>query len=173
MRALDGLSFSSPPGAVFGLLGPERRRQVDDRQDPHHAVPPRLGTRPGGRPRRRSRARATCGARSASSAQQSGVDRERDRPREPAPPGPHLRARRRASCDARVDELLERFGLADAADRLARGYSGGMQRRLDVAIGLVHRPRVLFLDEPTTGLDPEVRAAHVGGDRRGSRARRA
>jgi ABC-2 type transport system ATP-binding protein len=60
---------------------------------------------------------------------------------------------------ARTDELLETLGLADAADRVARNYSGGMQRRLDVAIGLVHRPKVLFLDEPTTGLDPEVRAA--------------
>jgi len=60
---------------------------------------------------------------------------------------------------SRVPELLERFGLGDAADRIARTYSGGMQRRLDVAMGLVHRPRVLFLDEPTTGLDPEVRAS--------------
>jgi ABC-2 type transport system ATP-binding protein len=55
--------------------------------------------------------------------------------------------------------LLERFGLGDAADRPVRTYSGGMQRRLDVALGLLHRPQVLFLDEPTTGLDPEVRAA--------------
>lgn len=59
----------------------------------------------------------------------------------------------------RVDELLDRFGLGEAADRAVRTYSGGMQRRLDVALGLLHRPRVLFLDEPTTGLDPEVRAA--------------
>jgi ABC-2 type transport system ATP-binding protein len=58
-----------------------------------------------------------------------------------------------------VDELLEQLGLSDAARRVARTYSGGMQRRLDIAIALVHRPRVLFLDEPTTGLDPEVRAA--------------
>jgi ABC-2 type transport system ATP-binding protein len=58
----------------------------------------------------------------------------------------------------RVDELLARFSLSDVADRLARTYSGGMQRKLDVAMGLVHEPRVLFLDEPTTGLDPEARA---------------
>ena len=51
------------------------------------------------------------------------------------------------------------LGLGDAARRIAKGYSGGMQRRLDIAMGLVHRPKVLFLDEPTTGLDPEVRAA--------------
>jgi daunorubicin resistance ABC transporter ATP-binding subunit len=58
----------------------------------------------------------------------------------------------------RADELLERFGLADAADRTARTYSGGMRRRLDLAAALVHRPPVLFLDEPTTGLDPQSRS---------------
>jgi ABC-2 type transport system ATP-binding protein len=60
---------------------------------------------------------------------------------------------------ARADELLELVGIADAADRVVRTYSGGMRRRLDIALGLVHRPRVLFLDEPTTGLDPEARVA--------------
>jgi ABC-2 type transport system ATP-binding protein len=60
--------------------------------------------------------------------------------------------------ESRASELLERFGLSDAADRIARGYSGGMERRLVVAMALIHRPSVLFLDEPTTGLDPEVRA---------------
>ncbi|MDP9240133.1 MAG: ATP-binding cassette domain-containing protein [Actinomycetota bacterium] len=64
----------------------------------------------------------------------------------------------RGSARARAAELLARFGLDEAADRLARTYSGGMARKLDVAIGLVHRPHVLFLDEPTTGLDPEARA---------------
>jgi ABC-2 type transport system ATP-binding protein len=59
----------------------------------------------------------------------------------------------------RADELLERFQLTGAATRFVRTFSGGMQRRLDVALGLVHRPKVLFLDEPTTGLDPESRAA--------------
>ena len=59
----------------------------------------------------------------------------------------------------RADELLELVGIADAADRIVKTYSGGMRRRLDIALGLVHRPRVLFLDEPTTGLDPEARVA--------------
>src|SRR4051794_41830471 len=54
--------------------------------------------------------------------------------------------------------MLERFGLRDAASRQVKTYSGGMQRRLDVALGLLHSPQVLFLDEPTTGLDPEARA---------------
>ena len=67
--------------------------------------------------------------------------------------GIHGAARRR-----RVDVLLARLGLGDAGGRLAKTYSGGMQRRLDIALGLIHRPSVLFLDEPTTGLDPEARA---------------
>ena len=64
---------------------------------------------------------------------------------------PRRDARRRA------DELLERFGLAEAADRQVKGYSGGMRRRLDLIASLILRPRVLFLDEPTTGLDPRSR----------------
>ncbi|MFD3910212.1 ATP-binding cassette domain-containing protein [Streptomyces sp. NPDC058603] len=64
---------------------------------------------------------------------------------------------RGAAGRARADELLERFELTDAADRSARTYSGGMRRRLDLAASLLTRPRVLFLDEPTTGLDPHSR----------------
>src|SRR5258708_33373195 len=60
--------------------------------------------------------------------------------------------------EGRVTELLDMFMLSDAANRKTMGYSGGMKRRLDVAIGLVHRPKTLVLDEPTTGLDPESRA---------------
>jgi ABC-2 type transport system ATP-binding protein len=63
----------------------------------------------------------------------------------------------RAEAGKRAEELLELVGLADAADRLTKGYSGGMKRRLDLASALVHRPDVLFLDEPTTGLDPASR----------------
>ena len=66
------------------------------------------------------------------------------------------RVGRRAST-ARADQLLDLFGLSHAGDRLVRGYSGGIRRRLDLAAALVHRPPVLFLDEPTTGLDPESR----------------
>ncbi len=63
----------------------------------------------------------------------------------------------RKAVGARADELLEQFGLTDAANRPAKTYSGGMRRRLDLAASLVHRPPVLFLDEPTTGLDPASR----------------
>jgi ABC-2 type transport system ATP-binding protein len=64
----------------------------------------------------------------------------------------------RAEAGARATELLDRFALTDAADRLTKTYSGGMLRKLDVAVGLVAHPTVLFLDEPTTGLDPEARS---------------
>ena len=63
----------------------------------------------------------------------------------------------RKAARRRADELLERFGLAEAGGRLAKTYSGGMRRRLDLAMGLVGEPQVLFLDEPTTGLDPRAR----------------
>jgi ABC-2 type transport system ATP-binding protein len=60
---------------------------------------------------------------------------------------------------ARGDELIERVGLAEAADRKVGGYSGGMKRRLDLALAVVHGPKILFLDEPTTGLDPQSRSS--------------
>jgi ABC-2 type transport system ATP-binding protein len=89
--------------------------------------------------------------------QKSGVDREATG-RENVRLQGQLYGLGGASLEKRVAFLLESFGLADAADRIVKTYSGGMQRRLDVALGLVHEPQVLFLDEPTTGLDPEVRA---------------
>ena len=64
----------------------------------------------------------------------------------------------RHAAAARAAELIERLELADCADRLVKTYSGGQRRRLDVGIGLMHRPQLLFLDEPTTGLDPQSRA---------------
>jgi ABC-2 type transport system ATP-binding protein len=70
-----------------------------------------------------------------------------------------LHALPREERQPRGDELLERVGLTAAADRKVRTYSGGMKRRLDLALALVHRPRILFLDEPTTGLDPQSRSA--------------
>ena len=65
----------------------------------------------------------------------------------------------KAEARTRSGETLERFGLSDAADRQAKTYSGGMRRRLEIARGLLHSPRVLFLDEPTVGLDPQTRSS--------------
>jgi ABC-2 type transport system ATP-binding protein len=90
--------------------------------------------------------------------QESGVDREATG-RENLMLQGRIQGLSGADLRARVDDLLELVGIVDAADRVVRGYSGGMKRRLDIALGLVHRPSVLFLDEPTTGLDPEARAA--------------
>ena len=68
----------------------------------------------------------------------------------------------RPDAKRRAGELLDQFDLADAADRVVKGYSGGMRRRLDLAASIVTRPPILFLDEPTTGLDPTSRAVDVG-----------
>jgi ABC-2 type transport system ATP-binding protein len=90
-------------------------------------------------------------------AQRGGADREATA-RENLRLSGRLHGLRGAELESRIQELLDRFGLAEAADRIVRTFSGGMERRLDIGLALVHRPRVLFLDEPTTGLDPEVRA---------------
>jgi ABC-2 type transport system ATP-binding protein len=82
----------------------------------------------------------------------------------------HLYQMSGAALQHSVQSLLERFGVGPLADKISKTYSGGTQRKLDVAMGLVHRPEVLFLDEPTTGLDPDARAemwreiAHLARD---------
>jgi ABC-2 type transport system ATP-binding protein len=161
--ALDGLGFAVEPGTVFGLLGPNGAGKSttvkilatlsradsgtatvaghDVTRDPD-AVRRRIGLvsqRPSSDPMATGRENLVLAGR--------------------------IQGLSRADARERAQWLLDRFGVADAADRLVKTWSGGMARKLDVAIGLVHRPDVLFLDEPTTGLDPEARAemwAEVG-----------
>jgi ABC-2 type transport system ATP-binding protein len=157
VHALDGLSFVVEPGTIFGLLGPNGAGKSTTVKVLTTLAHPDGGTaRVAGHDvlAEPARVRRSIGV----VAQRSGVDRDLTG-RENVKLQGHLQSLRGRELDRRADELLEQFGLADAARRVARTYSGGMQRRLDIAMGLVHRPRVLFLDEPTTGLDPEVRVA--------------
>jgi ABC-2 type transport system ATP-binding protein len=156
VTALDGLSFAAAPGSVFALLGPNGAGKSSAVK-----ILTTLTTADSGRATvagidvtaSPDRVRRTIGV----VAQGSGVDIQATG-RENLRLQGQIHGMRSAALEQRAGELLERFGLADAADRVARGYSGGMQRRLDIAMALVHDPSVLFLDEPTTGLDPEVRA---------------
>ncbi len=156
VRALDRLSFAVRAGTVFGLLGPNGAGKsttvkiLNTLSRPDAGLARVAGIDVLARPEAVRRAIGCV-------AQKSGVDLD-------ATGRENLRVQGRihglhgAVLEERVTALLARFGLADAADRTTRTYSGGMQRKLDIAMALVHHPRVLFLDEPTTGLDPEARA---------------
>jgi ABC-2 type transport system ATP-binding protein len=156
VRALDGLSFEVEEGTVFGLLGPngagkstavkilttlttadEGDGRVAGFDVTSHAAKVRMAI-------------GTVQQRSTVDLEATGRENLRLQGQ--------VYGLRGKDLEARAAELLEQFGLTEAADRIARGYSGGMQRRLDIGMALIHRPSVLFLDEPTTGLDPEVRA---------------
>jgi ABC-2 type transport system ATP-binding protein len=155
VRALDGLSFEVEAGTVFGMLGPNGAGKSTTVKILTTLSRPDEGqARVGGFDilRQPDRVRRTIGV----VAQRSGVDKEATG-RENLRLQGQLFGMGRRDLERRASELLERFGLADAADRIVRTYSGGMQRRLDIALGLIHGPGILFLDEPTTGLDPEVR----------------
>jgi ABC-2 type transport system ATP-binding protein len=157
IRALDGLGFEVGAGTVFGMLGPNGAGKSTtvkilttlSRPDKGRAIVAGFDVLE--RPNDVRRAIGVV-------AQRSGVDREATG-RENLRLQGHLFDMGGRPLELRVVELLERLGLAEAGDRIVKTYSGGMQRRLDIALGLVHHPKVLFLDEPTTGLDPEVRAA--------------
>ena len=156
VRALNGLSFSVAPASVFALLGPNgagmtttmRILTTLSRPDDGRAVVAGVDVlkRPG-------RVRSAIGAVS----QHSGACGLLTGYENLVLQG-RIFGIARQELRSRVAELLDQFELTDAAGRPARTYSGGMRRRLDVAAALVHRPAVLFLDEPTTGLDPEGRA---------------
>jgi daunorubicin resistance ABC transporter ATP-binding subunit len=155
VQALDGLSLAVPAGSVLGLLGPNGSGKTTTvsilatslRPDAGHATVDGLDV-----VKDAAQVRRVIGL----AGQFAAVD-------------PNLTGREnlrligrlsrvgRVESRVRADELLDGFGLNAAAGRLVRGYSGGMRRRLDVAAALLHRPAVLFLDEPTTGLDPESR----------------
>jgi ABC-2 type transport system ATP-binding protein len=157
IRALDGLSFTVAEGTVFGLLGPNGAGKSTTvkilttlaQADSGSAAVAGLDVH----------AQAAAVRRAIGVvAQRSGADPTATG-RENLLLSGRIQGLRGRDLARRAGELLARFDLADAAGRMVRTYSGGMQRRLDVAMGLIHRPQVLFLDEPTAGLDPESRSA--------------
>ncbi len=157
VRAVDGIDLRVAPGEIYGFLGPNGAGKSTTVLVLTTLLPPTAGkalvagldvVRQGAEVRR------AIGA----SLQESALDpfltgREHMRLQS------SLHGLGKAEREQRGTELLERVGLTDAADRKVGGYSGGMKRRLDLGLALVHRPRLLFLDEPTTGLDPQSRAA--------------
>ena len=156
-RAVDGIELRVEPGEIYGFLGPNGAGKSTTVLMLTTLLPPTSGVaRVGGYDvvREGPKVRSVIGA----ALQEAALDpllTGRDHVRLQAT----LQGLSREDRRSRTDELLERVGLAEAADRKVRGYSGGMKRRLDLALALVHRPSILFLDEPTTGLDPQSRSA--------------
>jgi len=156
IQALKGVSFSVGSGTVFALLGPNGAGKSTIVKILTTLSRPSAGRASiAGRDvvREQQRVRRMIGL----VAQKSAVDLEATAAENLTLQG-QLYGMSGAELRQRVASLLERFGLTDARKRIARTLSGGMQRKLDVAMGLIHQPQVLFLDEPTTGLDPEARA---------------
>src|SRR3989440_6721393 len=156
-RAVDGIELGVAPGEIYGFLGPNGAGKSTTVLMLTTLLPPTAGTaRVAGFDivHEGPRVRATIGA----ALQEAALDpllTGREHLRLQA----SLQALPREERDRRSGELIERVGLSHAADRKVRGYSGGMKRRLDLAMALVHSPTVLFLDEPTTGLDIQSRSA--------------
>ena len=170
VRALDGVSLSVEPGTVFGLLGPNGAGKsttvkiLTTLSHPDAGEATVAGLDVIRQPARLRRLIGVVGQQSGTDLAATGIENLVLQGRVY---GMSARESKR-----RADELLARFGLTEAGRRIVKTYSGGMQRKLDVAVGLVHKPQVLFLDEPTTGLDPEARVdmwdeiarlAHVEG----------
>jgi ABC-2 type transport system ATP-binding protein len=155
LRALDGLDLAVPEGTVLGLLGPNGAGKTTAVRILTTLLEPDEGTATvAGIDVRRDPAQVR--ARIGLSGQYAAVDEYLTGYENLHMIG-RLYGLARARSKARARELLERFRLDDAADRPVKGYSGGMRRRLDLAGSLVAAPPVLFLDEPTTGLDPRSR----------------
>jgi ABC-2 type transport system ATP-binding protein len=156
-RAVDGIDLRVEPGEVFGFLGPNGAGKSTTVHMLTTLLPPTSGTaRVGGHDviHEGPEVRAVIGA----ALQEAALD--------PFLTGAeHMRLQtalhgiRGAEARRRSDALMLRVGLSQAGDRKVGGYSGGMKRRLDLALALVHEPRILFLDEPTTGLDVQSRSA--------------
>ena len=156
-RAVDGIDLQVAPGEIYGFLGPNGAGKSTTVLMLTTLLPPTEGSaRVAGYDvvKQGAEVRRSIGA----ALQEAALDpflTGREHMRLQA--GLHgLSKQERA---ARGTELLARVGLTEAADRKVGGYSGGMKRRLDLALALVHRPSILFLDEPTTGLDPQSRSA--------------
>jgi ABC-2 type transport system ATP-binding protein len=157
IHAVAGIDLDVAPGEIYGFLGPNGAGKSTTVHVLTTLLPPTAGSaRVGGFDvvKQGAAVRKAIGA----ALQEAALD--------PLLTGrEHLKLQLalhgvpRAQRPARTDELLERVGLRLAADRKIGGYSGGMKRRLDLALALAHRPRILFLDEPTTGLDPQSRSA--------------
>jgi ABC-2 type transport system ATP-binding protein len=157
VRAVDGIDLSVAPGEIYGFLGPNGAGKSTTVLMLTTLLPPTAGkARVAGLDvvHQGPQVRRAIGA----SLQESALD--------PFLTGrEHMRLQSsmhglgKAERESRGAELLERVGLTEAADRKVGGYSGGMKRRLDLALALVHHPRILFLDEPTTGLDVQSRTA--------------
>jgi ABC-2 type transport system ATP-binding protein len=155
VTALNGLTLQVPTGSVAGLLGPNgsgKTTTVSILSTALRADAGRAAVRGLDVVADAARVRALIGF----AGQFAAVDPNLTGRENLTLIGRLSRVGRRLAT-TRAEQLLDVFGLGDAADRLVRGYSGGMRRRLDLAAALVHRPPVLFLDEPTTGLDPESR----------------
>ena len=156
VRALDGVSFAVERGTVFGLLGPNGAGKsttvkiLTTLTEPDEGRAVVAGHDVVREPLHVRQSIGVVGQKHGIDPEATGIENLKLQGQ--------LYGMPRREVAARAQELLERFGLADAQKRLVRTYSGGMQRKLDVALGLLHRPQVLFLDEPTTGLDPEARA---------------
>jgi ABC-2 type transport system ATP-binding protein len=155
VRALNGASLAASPGTVFGLVGPNGAGKSTavkilttlSRPDSGQAWVAGVDVL-----REPAKVRQVIGV----VAQNSGLDVYATG-RENLMLQGQVYGMAGREIKQRAQQLLEQIGIADDADRVVRTYSGGMKRKLDVAVGLMHRPRVLFLDEPTTGLDPEAR----------------
>ena len=156
-RAVDGIDLQVAPGEIYGFLGPNGAGKSTTVLMLTTLLPPTAGSaRVAGFDiaSEGPQVRSAIGA----ALQEAALDPLLSG-REHMKLQTALHGIAKAERESRGDELLERVGLSQAADRKVGGYSGGMKRRLDLALALAHRPRILFLDEPTTGLDIQSRTA--------------